>query len=132
MRRLPDSPLLRFAIVGTIGFVVDAGVLTLLHRAAGIDLYLGRLASFLAAATVTWALNRRFTFRAREPAGPGEWLRWVALMGGGAAINYLVYAWAIAGWPVALDPVAAVAAGSLAGLAWNYLGARRLYRTNGA
>jgi len=54
---------LRFALVGTIGFVVDASVLRLVVAIFAINLYAGRLVSFLAAATVTWLLNRTFTFR---------------------------------------------------------------------
>ena len=55
---------LSFAVVGTIGFVVDLGVLYVVAPTLGW--YGGRVLSFLAAASVTWALNRRFTFAGRH------------------------------------------------------------------
>jgi putative flippase GtrA len=52
--------LLRFAIAGTVGFVVDAGVLYLVKDSLGY--YLGRALSFFLAVFCTWLLNRQFTF----------------------------------------------------------------------
>jgi putative flippase GtrA len=109
-------------LVGSIGFVADATVLHLLVG-RGWDAYLGRLASFLCAGTVTWALNRRFTFQ--MPPGRRlhrEWTRYLALNGIGAGINYAVYAACL----LTLDVVRAhlvlgVAAGSVAGLGFNFV-----------
>jgi putative flippase GtrA len=129
--RLPDSQFLRFCAVGTVGFVVDAGVLYALMRGLGADPYSGRVASFLTAASITWALNRAFTFRA-EAARVGvnlsrQWRDYVALMAVGAAINYGVYALCLLNSPaMRAIPTLAVAAGSLAGLASNYLTSKYL------
>ena len=49
---------LRFCIVGTIGFVVDAGSLYLIMATTGAGPYLARLFSFMMAASATWILNR--------------------------------------------------------------------------
>ena len=57
---------LLFCIGGVIGFVVDAGIVQLLVRNFGFNPYGARLLSFLAAATTTWAFNRRYTFRSVE------------------------------------------------------------------
>ena len=118
--------LLRFALVGSIGFAVDATVLQLLVI-GGCDAYLGRLASYLCAATVTWALNRRFTFP--MPWGRPlhrEWTRYVAINGIGAAINYAVYAACLLTLEVARAHLAlAVAAGSLASLGFNFSACNR-------
>ncbi len=115
--------MLRFGIVGGIGFLVDAGVLTGM-LALGLDPYSGRVASFLAAATATWILNRSFTFRRDSPSDThpaGEWLAYLGLMVIGGLVNYGTYAAAIAFLePVARQPVIGVALGSLAGMAINF------------
>ena len=58
---------LRFGLVGTAGFVVDAAALTA-AMALGLGPYGGRVVSYLAAVTFTWAMNRRFTFAGAESA----------------------------------------------------------------
>ena len=121
--------LLRFATVGCIGFAVDVAVLYLL-RAAGAELIAGRIGSFLAAATATWALNRRYTFRDRAAtaglAATGrQWLRFLAANGVGGGINFGVYAALVLGSRLCRDqPALAVAAGSFAGLACNFAASR--------
>jgi putative flippase GtrA len=116
-----------FAAVGVAGFVVDAGTLYL-GVALGAGLRLGRVFSYLAAMTTTWALNRRLTFADRTSPGLlAEWLRYGVSQLGGAAVNLGIYYALIAGSAlVARHPVLGVAAGSLAGLAVNYLVARLL------
>ena len=119
---------LSFGVVGTIGFVVDAGVLTLVLATTGLGFYWGRLISFLAAATVTWALNRRFTFGGAEKRGRlGQWARFVLVNSGGGLVNYAVYAALIAASAFARNwPVLAVAAGSIAGLLVNFTASKWL------
>jgi putative flippase GtrA len=130
--QLPDGkvmgPMLRFGIVGGIGFLVDAGVLTVMLT-WGLDPYSGRVVSFLAAATTTWILNRSFTFRRDSPSGThpapthpmGEWLVYLGLMVIGGLVNYGTYALAVALLePVERHPVIGVALGSLAGMAINF------------
>jgi len=121
----------RFAIVGAIGFVVDAGVLYLMLY-LGLGPYLGRIVSFLAAATATWALNRRFTFRhlIGKRASLREWLQYLLLMGLGFCANYGVYVLVLAVLENAgrLAPMIGVAAGSLAGMGVNFVTSRTLFR----
>ena len=117
-----------FAIVGAGGFFVDVGIL-LLCLEAGLGYYLGRLVSFLAAATLTWYGNRIFTFRhaARDQPGGRQWMRFVAAMSTGGAVNYSVYSALIAGAELFREiPALAVAAGSIAGLVVNFSASRRL------
>ena len=70
---------LRFGLVGTSGFVMDSAVL-LAMLALGVGPYAGRVASYLAAASLTFALNRAWTFRsaARAPVAR-QWGRFVLL-----------------------------------------------------
>lgn len=117
----------RFSIVGAFGFVVDAGVLHLLIATADGDLYVSRLLSFLAAASFTWAMNRRFTFRSTDHRPGHQWARFVAVNAVGGGINYAVYAGLVATLPpIAALPVLGVAAGSLAGLVVNFTVSRTL------
>jgi putative flippase GtrA len=114
------SQFLRFAVVGVIGFLVDAGILRFAIAVLGFNLYSGRVVSFLCAATVTWALNRTFTFRHRGPPA-AQWFRFVSVNALGAAVNFGTYALMVVLWPLARHfPSLAVAGGSLAGMGFNY------------
>jgi putative flippase GtrA len=121
---------LRFALVGILGFIVDAGLLNLLLL-SGLGFYGGRAISFLAAATATWGLNRSFTFRRNVACGKlrHEWAAYLGLMVLGGAVNYGVYALAIEGSPpVRAHPEFGVALGAVSGMLVNYWNARFLFR----
>ena len=113
---------LRFAVVGVLAFLVDASVLQA-ALALGLDPYSGRVASYLCAATAAWAMNRRYTFRVPEREGlAGEWLAYLAANAIGGLVNYGTYVLAL--WlsgAVRTWPVLGVAAGSVAGLAFNFV-----------
>lgn len=118
---------LSFAVVGVIGLVVDVVVLYLLAPMLGW--YVARVISFLAAATTTWAFNRRFTFAARVSVGGSIWreyFSYLATMVAGAVLNYGAYVltlhWVEGHWAAALG----VAVGSVAGMGANFLSARYL------
>lgn len=113
--------LLRFGLVGVVGFIVDAGLLQIMVQWGGISPFSARLGSFMAAATTTWWLNRCFTFRARNQANGKEWMRYIAAMMLGGLFNYGVFAAVLLWLPLALrQPWLAVACGSLAGMAVNF------------
>jgi putative flippase GtrA len=118
---------LSFALVGVIGLVVDVVVLYLL--APWLGWYAARVLSFLAAATTTWAFNRRYTFASRIAAGGSirrEYFGYLATMAAGAVLNYGAYVLTLHGvegrWAAALG----VAVGSMAGMGANFLSARYL------
>jgi putative flippase GtrA len=131
----PPSPaqiqFLRFALVGIAGFVVDAATLYTAMHYAGANHYGGRLISYLVAASVTWALNRRFTFHARRSARPlHEWGRFLASNALGGLLNYTTYAILVASSSTVFEhPVLGVAAGSSAGLLFNFTLSRRFVFT---
>jgi len=117
---------LRFGVVGTAGFLMDSAVL-LGMLAIGAGPYAGRLVSYLAAASLTFALNRGWTFRsaARAPVAP-QWGRFVLLNLLGFAVNYGTYVTVLAAIPLAAaHPVLGVAAGSIAGMVINFVVSRR-------
>ena len=114
------SRIVLFGLVGVAGFAVDAGVLAVVMEALGA--YWGRALSFSLAVLATWALNRRTTF-ADRPSGLSlleEIARYFAAMCAGGAVNYAVYASAVAIFGAdGVGPFAGLAAGSLAGMAVN-------------
>lgn len=117
---------LRFGVVGTAGFVMDSAVLYAM-LALGLGPYAGRVVSYLAAATLTFALNRAWTFRAaaRAPVAR-QWGAFVALNLLGFVANYGTYAVLIArSGLVAAHPILGVAAGSIAGMFINFAVSRR-------
>jgi putative flippase GtrA len=113
---------LRFAAVGVLGFLVDAGVLLAARSLLGLDLYSSRALSYVAAVTSTWALNRAFTFREYASSSKlVEWARFFAANTVGGAVNLGVYAALVNFWPLVRQvPVLGVAAGSLSGLFVNF------------
>ncbi|TCZ57994.1 GtrA family protein [Roseicella aquatilis] len=118
--------MLRFGLVGVVGFVVDAAVLTL-GIMLGSGPWLGRVLSYVAAASTTFALNRIWTFRRTTRVRPVlQWALFLAVNLVGFAFNYGTYALLIAFVPVvAAHPVLGVAAGSLAGMVGNFVLSRR-------
>ncbi|MBI5558579.1 MAG: GtrA family protein [Deltaproteobacteria bacterium] len=118
----------KFCLAGTVGFVADAGSLQLLVNAGGLNPYLSRLFSYLFAATITWWLNRRFTFAAcNGVCWQGQWLRYLAVNAAGGGVNYGIYALAVflSGF-VRHHLYLGVAAGSVVGLAVNFTASRLL------
>ncbi|MDR3388888.1 MAG: GtrA family protein [Rudaea sp.] len=115
-----------FCIGGTIGFIVDAGVLQLLVTGLGWDRYSGRLISFVTAATVTWLFNRTFTFHGpRQHALVAEWARYLLAMSGGFICNFAAYSALVYFFNIDRQwLILAVGAGSIAGLGVNFAASR--------
>ena len=117
----------KFGVVGTCGFLVDAGVLHVVRPLAG--LIAGRVLSFCCAVLATWLLNRSWTFSSR-PSGRSvgtELGAYFALMLVGGAVNFGVYVAMIKLSTLAgRFPTLAVAGGSLAGLMVNFASAQRI------
>ncbi len=127
----PLRQLLLFAIAGVVGLVVDTAVLYAL--APWLGWYAARVVSFLAAATTTWWINRRHAFRsqAAESGAQGlpwwrEYAKYLASMTVGGLVNYAAYSLVLQWLHGPLAPMLGVAAGSVAGLAFNFAAARYL------
>ena len=118
---------LRFGLVGGGGFVVDTAVL---YLAAGLGTgwYVGRLFSYLAAATFTWACNRRFTFEVTKAPSLGEWAAFLLANAVGGLLNYATYAvLMVLSRQVVAHPVLGVAAGAGAGMIVNFFLSARVF-----
>jgi putative flippase GtrA len=118
--------LLRFGGVGTLGFLIDT-VTLYAALTLGAGLYVGRVLSYLTAASANWALNRAWTFRGADHGRRGlQWAMFLTVNLVGFIVNYGTYLLLVSNWPLAsTHPVIAVAAGSLAGLTGNFLLSRR-------
>ena len=131
--RRASGELLRFALAGVAGFAADAAVLYL-ALALGAGPLGGRVVSFLAAVFVTWQINRRITFSSVAATGSlwRQWWRYLGTMLLGGAVNLGVYGLIMllapagaAASPVRSSlPLLALACGSLAGMAFNFVGAK--------
>ena len=118
--------ILLFCIAGTLGFLVDAGVVSLLVNGLGWNPYLGRLLSFLCAVAATFAFNRRYTFAgsAVQPLWR-QWTQYLFAMTGGFAVNYGAYALLVYRHELVREwPVIGVAVGSVLGLVVNFMSSR--------
>lgn len=61
-----NNEIARFIIVGGISFAIDLGLLMLLHEVFGVELWLATPIAFLTSLGFNFALQRIFTFRARN------------------------------------------------------------------
>jgi putative flippase GtrA len=114
----------RFAIVGGVGFVIDAGLLAFLHHGAGLDPFLARLVSIVVSALCTWRLNRAVKFGVSQRSQAEEGMRYGAVAALAAGLNYLIYATLLV-WP-GLPPVVAAVLATLTAMGFSYAGYSRL------
>jgi putative flippase GtrA len=120
--------LIRFAIAGGIGFIVDAGVLAALLQLTPLGPYLARLAAITLAMAATWAFNRSFTFdRSGDRSGrslAGEGFRYGSVGLTAALVNYGLYSTLLLSLP-ALQPLAAMVLATCASMVFSFFGYSR-------
>ena len=111
-----------FVVVGAIGFLIDAGVLTALMTGFEFDHYRARAISFAIAVTATWYMNRRWVFeRNAVPVSGREYSSYFVVQVVGAVINLSVFVAAIEFAPeLAVWPVIPLAIGAAAALLFNF------------
>jgi putative flippase GtrA len=111
---------LMFGSVGAVGFVADTATVYALRHSLG--LYGAGAVAYGVAATVTWLLNRVWTFRGKG-TGPAhrQWARFLLVNLGGFVLNRGTYAVLVTFVPLcAAEPVWAVAAGAVVGMFLNF------------
>jgi putative flippase GtrA len=132
--KVAQSRFLRFALVGTAGFVVNEAALWIDLHLLRLNAYWSGVFSLLHAVTFTWWGNRTLTFAGHAARSGGsiakEWLAFVTANGVGFLVNYAVYATLVAIGPKPLNnPFVALAFGTLAGLVFNFvLSSRFVFR----
>jgi len=118
VRRLIEPA--RFALVGGMGFLIDGTILSGTLHFFPTAVLAARVPSFLVAATATWWLHRRFTFRETGAHRPkaAQWASFIATNGVGNLINLLVYGLlvTVGDW----RPLLALAAASIVAMFFNY------------
>jgi len=116
----------RFCLVGALGFVTDFGVLYAVVKGLGLGPTSGRIVSFLVAATVTWKVNRHFTFVKQDAGSVREWLQYLTFTGVGGFINVAVYqTWLWFTDHSTLNLFLGVVAGSAVALMFNFVISKR-------
>jgi putative flippase GtrA len=114
----------RFCVVGSIGFLVDAGLTMLLYQTLHWSPEQSRVVGFMVAATATWEMNRRFTFR--STAGAESWIPYIVLATIGAFINFGVFvAWLRFAGETPLQILIGIALGALVAMSFTFTIARR-------
>ncbi len=111
-----------FVVVGAVGFLIDAGILTALMTGFDFDPYRARAISFTIAVTATWYMNRRWVFeRNAVPVSGREYSSYFFVQVVGAAINLSVFIAVIEFVPsLAIVPVIPLAIGAAAALLFNF------------
>ena len=118
----------RFIVIGLVGFVVDAGVLLLLHERSGFGLVGARFISFPVAVSVTWYLNRRWTFHDRQSnAAAAEWGRYAVVNSAGAVINMGIFLVLVSqSAAMAARPLIALGLAAGVSLVFNFIASRQI------
>ncbi len=121
-RKLPG-----FVVVGAIGFLIDAGILTLLMTGFELDHYSARAISFTVAVTFTWYMNRRWVFEKSTASMSGrEYSSYIVVQVIGALINLSIFVAVIEIVPSLTNiPVIPLAVGAIAGLLFNFSASSR-------
>lgn len=112
-----------FLVSGTLAFLVDALVLALLNRGAGLDPFVSRLFALSAAMVTAWLAHRRWTFAVEERPSLREFLNYAALAWTVAALNYAIYSAVLLLMPQT-DPIVALVIASVAAMGVSYVGMR--------
>lgn len=126
------TEIVRFGISGTAGFIVDAGLVYLCTNLFDLGPLVAQVIAFSVAVTVTWLINRHWTFAAHaSDRWLREWTHYVAANSVGALVINGIYAiLVIESAFFSQIPALAVASGSLAGMLFNYsLSKRFIFRT---
>ncbi|XOB62611.1 GtrA family protein [Campylobacterota bacterium DY0563] len=82
---------IKFGIVGSIGFCIDAIILLLCVNIFEIEVHIARVLSFSLAVFTTWLLNRIFTFQRSKYGKKREYFYYFTIQSIGAILNYIIF-----------------------------------------
>ncbi|MGF1910618.1 GtrA family protein [Vibrio kasasachensis] len=121
---------MKFALVGSVGFIADAVMFTVCFKLWLLPLLSARVVAFFVAATVTWLGNRWFTFKTHQGSQSDvcvasnlkQWLRFMVSACVSALPNFLVFKVILVAFgSQGFIPYIALILGVLVGMVSNYL-----------
>ena len=112
-----------FVASGLIALSVDATILEVLTRFAGLGPLLARIAAISIAMVAGWLAHRRLTFGVRRRPSLREFVTYASLAWFSAGVNYASFA-AILLLRPGTPPLAALVTASLVAMTVSYLGMR--------
>jgi putative flippase GtrA len=112
--------LVRFGIVGGVGFVVNLAVYALFVHPLGVDYHVAAVAAWIVAVLNNFVLNRHWTFDARDGQAHAQAMRFivVSLVAFGVSLLLLTILVEVAG----LEKVPAQALAVAASMPFNFIG----------
>jgi putative flippase GtrA len=122
------SNLVRFGIVGSLGFVIDASILAALVHGLAWSPLVARVVSIAVAVLFMWRLHRHWTFSSGTQRPPfAQSMMYAAFQALTVCINYFVFSvLVLEGGIWRAYPVLAAAAGVIAGMGLSYLLSRHI------
>ena len=120
-----SASFIRFAVVGVMGLCWDTATVYALRHVVG--LYVAGTVSFVVAATANWIVNRIWTFRGHTYVAPHiQWAKFLVANAIGFVFNRGTFFVLISISTLCHNrPILPIAAGSIAGLFFNYLLSKR-------
>jgi len=112
---------LRFGLVGLLGFAIDTGLTVALERVASLPPFAARPPAIVSAMLVTWWLNRGFSFRVAAPLSSLG--RYAAVVAIAALLNYLLF---LVGVDHGMGTVGAIFAATAVSMVLSFTGYRYL------
>jgi putative flippase GtrA len=101
--------LVRFALVGASGYVVNLAVFTLLVHGAAVNYRLAAVGAFVVAVANNFTWNRRWTFRARGGHAGSQAARFLVVSVVALGVNLAILELLVAGFELPEVPAQAVA-----------------------
>lgn len=117
--------IVRFVVAGGIGFLVDAGSLTLFVNLTPLDPFIARIVSIAIAMVATWLFNRTITFGRSQHSTASEATRYGTVAIVTSLTNYAIYSGTMLLWP-SLWPAIAVAVATTFTMFMSYFGYSKL------
>jgi putative flippase GtrA len=112
--------LVRFGLVGAVGFVVNLAVYALFVHGIGVDYHLAAVVAWLVAVANNFVLNRHWTFDARDGIAHRQAVRFLTVSAVAFGVSLLLLTLFVAGLGVAKVPAQAMAVAGATPL--NFLG----------
>jgi dolichol-phosphate mannosyltransferase len=112
--------LVRFGVVGAIGFVVNLAVYALFVHPLGVDYHVAAVAAWLVAVVNNFVLNRHWTFDARGGVARFQAMRFLVVSVGAFIVSLLLLTLFVEDAGIAKIPAQALAVGAATPL--NFLG----------